>query len=146
MAMTLKYAQLNNPHIMGAFNKLMNQSFGMKLSYRIARVKDIIQQEMVSLQVLWTKLTKEHAELNDKGEPTAEGMGYKLDESKRDAYEKGFAELMDIAFEMKWDSFTLDELESAKLTPAEFKALEGMITFPPEPLTNVVPFKPEARA
>lgn len=124
----LKYANLRDPSFLRAFYKLTNHSgLPTKACIVITKLKKRIDEETKLAQEEFTKLLKNFAELDEKGDfvPQDNKPGtFKIIEGKEQEWEAASDTLLEKEFVIQKSKLNFADVESAKLSPNEFISLE----------------------
>lgn len=134
----LKYSQLRDPAFTAAMRKLSNYPFKtQKTAYDVMRISNKLTQEEKNAQVLYIKMLKQHAKLDDKGEFISRMDGDKpvpdtfvIEDSKLADFGKAQEEFNDLEFTLDWRQINFEALEECRLTAAEMSALQDVISTP----------------
>ena len=127
---TLKYADINNADLVAAFKTIQKQNLPLKVSYRINKIADKIDQEIRSFTVTYSEFLRDHCAKNEDGSPV-----FKLnEEGKMIGYEMNGAE------ETKTKEKALFQKEfSIEVNQIDVSDIDG-INIAPETLHHLSPF------
>lgn len=111
------------------YNRLKNEQLNIKLAYKLNKLNSKILDEAKFYEESLQKILIQYAEKDEDGNfiQNAEKNGVLI---KKDCIEKCYAkilELQSIEFDVLNISFTFEELEELKITPAELSCLESLI-------------------
>lgn len=142
--------QLNAGGLIAAFDKMYQLPLPIKTSYNVMKLRRKIDQSIKDAGEVYSKILKEHCELDDKGHLKPEMMkkmvgdkevevpipnSFKIIEGKKEALEAKLKEFFEMSVELDWTKIPSTELEEAnKKTQApivgtDLEALEPFILF-----------------
>lgn len=113
----MKLLQLANAS--QAIQKIANQDLSMKTLHRLSRQLDAIRPHLEFYDAKRTEILEKHCQKDEKG--------YLINDSNREVVETELQELFEVEAE-DIKAVEIPEYENLKLSYADFKALEGIIT------------------
>lgn len=110
-----------------ALRRLSEQTFPVKLSYKLGRVLTGIEREIVRFEKHRVQLIKKYGE-------NVEGEQWRIDPKSEtfEAFSLEYEELLSIEFKTWGDPVSLDELGELSISPADLASLDWLILEPVE--------------
>lgn len=96
-----------------ALNKLMEQPLPAKVSFRLMKLLNSVNEEVKMIEEQRMKLVKKHAE-----------DGVTVSETKREEFLKEFADFLNDEIEMSWEPISVDVLGDLELSVAELSRVQ----------------------
>ena len=111
------------------YQKIKDQPINIKLAYKFNKLYTKIASEVVFYEESLNKIIKQYAETDDKGNfvPNESKTGILIKKEYIETCHRKIRDLQEIEVDITDISFTLDELEDLKITPAELSCLESLI-------------------
>ncbi len=129
----LTYKEPRSNGFLTAFNKLVNYSgLATPTALKIARAKKAMDAEMLIAQEFFTKMIKEHAELDESGniKPVDEASPdtFKIREEMKTKWFEAMEAFEKEEFAIPTGQIDYADLSGAKLSAADLIALEPLLT------------------
>ena len=111
------------------YQRLKNEPVKIKLAYKLNKLNLRVSEEISLYEETLGKILNKYAQKDEKGNfiGNADNSGVLIQEEFLGICHQEVEELQSIEFEIPDISFTLDELEGLKITPAELSCLESLI-------------------
>lgn len=107
----------------GALSNLSSKEMPIKTSYKFSKILSSIEKDNEFFVSKMKEIIMKYAEKDEDGTPVQEKGSIKIQKEYIEITNKEVSELYDIEFETPDIKFTLDELDSISLTPADLKVL-----------------------
>lgn len=125
----ISYADLRSDRFRAAMGKLSScAEYKMKVGYNIMRLAKVLEAELKKSQTEWIELASKYVQKDEKGnfKITPEGFefieGVDGEVAKKEIEAFGLKEVIVDRFKLK-----LDDIEKAKLTPADMSAVDMLL-------------------
>lgn len=111
------------------YQRLKNESINIKLAYKLNKLYTKISNEAEFYEESLNKILDEYAEKDEEGNfvQNSSNTGILIKKEYIETCHRKIRELQEIEVDITDISFTLDEFEDLKITPAELSCLESLI-------------------
>lgn len=127
----LSYKTLRDNEFLSAMSKLTNCSTykNVKVSYNIMRMGKVLEQKLRDSQKEWIDLADPLVKRDDRGNFASDGKQFLWKEGVDPAdAEKKILDFLAKEIIVERTKLSLDDIEPAKLSPAELGAVEALVT------------------
>jgi hypothetical protein len=100
-----------------SLNKLMEQPLSAKISFKLMKLLNAINDEVKLIEEQRMKLVKKYAE-----------DGITVSDSKRDEFLKEFSEFLNEEVDMAWEPISIETLGDLQLSVAELTRVQYLFT------------------